>query len=155
LGVRDPPVLNYEIVINNDSYVQVKSKANVMVLKSESQDETKLDWLKWTAALTLLLAGLVLNHYYIELSMPIRMFGWVLVLAASGFVASKTQKGRWIVEFIRDSRVELRKVVWPTREETTQTTLVVAAMVVFLAIVLWGVDSVLIWVIGWLTGQRG
>lgn len=133
----------------------MKSKANVMVLKTESQNEKRLDWLKWIASLALLLAGLILNHYYIETSMPIRMFGWLLILAAAGFVASKTQKGRWVVEFFRESRVELRKVVWPTREETTQTTLVVAAMVVVLALILWGVDSVLIWVIGWLTGQHG
>lgn len=126
-----------------------------MVLKSESQDDTKLDWLKWLIACALILAGLVVNHYYIETSMPIRTFGWLFLLVAAGFVASKTQKGRWVVEFFRESRVELRKVVWPTREETTQTTLVVAAMVVVLAIVLWGVDSILIWVIGWLTGQRG
>jgi preprotein translocase subunit SecE len=133
----------------------VKSKANVMVLKAENQEGSRLDWLKWLVAAALLLAGLVGNHYYSEVSMPLRTLGWLIVLAISGFIASKTQKGKWVVEFFLDSRAELRKVVWPTREETIQTTLVVAAMVVILALLLWGMDGILVWLIGWLTGQRG
>ncbi|WP_232058656.1 preprotein translocase subunit SecE [Aquicella lusitana] len=133
----------------------MKSKANVMVFKAENQGEGRLDWLKWLVALVLLLAGLVGNHYYSEISMPIRTLVWLAVLAIAGFVISRTQKGRWVVEFFRESRGELRKVVWPTREETMQTTLVVAAMVIILALLLWGMDSVLVWLIGWLTGQRG
>jgi preprotein translocase subunit SecE len=133
----------------------VKSKANVMVLKADNQVEARLDWLKWLVALVLLLAALVANQYYSEVSMPLRTLGWLFILAVAGFVASKTQKGRWVIEFFRDSRMELRKVVWPTREETTQTTLVVAAMVVVLALLLWGIDGILVWIIGWLTGQRG
>lgn len=126
-----------------------------MVLKAENQEETRLDWLKWLLAIALLLAGMIGNHYYSEISMPIRMAAWFAVLAVAGFVASKTQKGKWVVDFARDSRAELRKVVWPTREETMQTTLVVAAMVIILALILWGMDGILVWLIGWLTGQRG
>ena len=57
--------------------------------------------------------------------------------------------------YIRDSWRELGKVVWPTRQETVQTTLVVAAMVVVVALVLWGVDSLFLWMISELAGQRG
>lgn len=124
-----------------------------MVLKADG--EARLDWLKWLVALGLLLAGLVANQYYGEISMPLRMLGWLAIMAVAGYVISKTRKGRWVVELFRDSRTELRKVVWPTREETTQTTLVVAAMVVVLALLLWGIDGMLVWIIGWLTGQRG
>lgn len=132
----------------------MKSKANVMVLRGDGQGEPKLDWFKWLVALALLLAGLIGNHYYSDVSMPLRMLVWVAVLAASGFVISRTQKGRWVVDFFRDSKAELRKVIWPTREETIQTTLVVAVMVVILALLLWGMDGILVWIIGWLTGQR-
>ena len=125
-----------------------------MVLKSENQEEAGLDWLKWLVAFALLLAGLIGNHYYSEVSMLVRTLVWLAVLGLSGFVASTTRKGKWVVEFFRDSRAELRKVVWPTREETVQTTLVVAAMVVILALILWGMDGMLVWAIGWLTGQR-
>lgn len=126
-----------------------------MILKADNQDDSRLDWLKWLVALALLLAGLIGNYYYSEISMPIRMMAWLVILAAAGFVASKTQKGKWVVDFARDSRAELRKVVWPTREETMQTTLVVGAMVVVLALLLWGMDGILVWIIGWLTGQIG
>ncbi len=69
-----------------------------------------------------MLAGIVANHYYNDISMLLRTLCWFLILAAAGFVASTTQKGRWTIKFFRDARVELRKVVWPTREETMQTT---------------------------------
>lgn len=126
-----------------------------MVLKAENQEEGRLDWVKWLVALVLLLAGLIGNHYYSEVSMPLRVVGWLAIFGIAGFVAATTQKGKWVISFFRDSRMELRKVIWPTREETMQTTLVVAAMVVVLALILWGMDGVLVWLIGWLTGQRG
>jgi preprotein translocase subunit SecE len=132
-----------------------KTTNNLVLLKNENPVESRLDWVKWIISIVLVLAGLIGNHYYSELSMPLRTLGWVAVLALAGWVASRTQKGKWVVEFVRDSRQELRKVVWPTREETMQTTLVVAAMVVILALLLWGMDGVLVWAIGWLTGQRG
>ena len=125
-----------------------------MDLKALNQTGTGLDWLKWLVAIVFLLAGLIGNHYYSAFPMPVRTLGWLTILVMSGFVAATTQKGKWVVEFFRDSRMELRKVVWPTREETVQTTLVVAAMVVILALILWGMDGILVWLIGWLTGQR-
>lgn len=126
-----------------------------MMLKEENQEESRLDWLKWSISIILLLAGMIGNHYYSEVSMPLRTLGWLAILAIAAFIASKTQKGKWVIGFFSDSRMELRKVVWPTREETTQTTLVVGAMVIVLALLLWGIDGVLVWLIGWLTGQRG
>lgn len=126
-----------------------------MVLKAENQGERRLDWLKLIVAGLLLLAGVIGNYYYSEVSMLIRLGAWFAILAVSGFIAAQTQWGRWVIELFRDSRLELRKVVWPTREETMQTTLVVAAMVIILALILWGMDGILVWLIGWLTGQRG
>lgn len=127
-----------------------------MVLKAgnQGQGEMRLDWLKWLVAVVLLLAGLIGNHYYSEISMPLRMVAWLAIFALAGAVAATTQKGKWVVQFFLDSKAELRKVTWPTREETMQTTLVVAVMVVVLALILWGMDGVLVWLIGWLTGQR-
>jgi preprotein translocase subunit SecE len=132
-----------------------KPTSNLVLIKTENEDEQRLDWAKWLISIVLVLAGLIGNHYYSEVSMPLRTLGWIAVLSLAGLVASTTQKGRWIVEFFRDSRMELRKVVWPTREETMQTTLVVVAMVIILALLLWGMDGILVWAIGWLTGQRG
>ena len=132
-----------------------KASSNLVLLKTETPPESRLDWAKWIISSVLVLAGLVGNHYYSEVSMPLRTLGWVAVLALAGWVASTTQKGKWVVEFFRDSRQELRKVVWPTREETMQTTMFVGVAVIVLALILWGLDWVLIQLIGWLTGQRG
>jgi len=133
----------------------VKSKANLTVLKMDNQDRSQIDWLKWLIALLLVFVGLIANYYYSDVSLLFRILGGIAIVAISVFIVSKTQKGRWIAGFIRDSRLELRKVAWPTREETMQTTLVVAVMVIILAMLLWGIDGVLVWLIGWLTGQRG
>lgn len=126
-----------------------------MVLRTENQGEARLDWLKWVVALVLLSAALVGNYYFSDVAMPFRTLAWLGVLVVAGFIASTTQKGKWVVAFFRDSRAELRKVVWPTREETIQTTMIVAVMVIILSLILWGMDGVLVWAIGWMTGQRG
>lgn len=126
-----------------------------MALKAENQDEGRFDWFKWALAFALLLAGLVGNYYYSDLSMPLRTIAWLFVLMIAAVVASRTQKGRWAIRFVDESRLEMRKVVWPTRDEVVQTTIVVGVMVTILALILWGLDGTLVWLIGWLTGQRG
>ncbi len=126
-----------------------------MKSKSEIQSKTSLDWLMWSFVLALIIAGLFANYYYNTQPWPLRLLGWLLLLVIAGFVAVQTRLGKSALEFARESRTELRKVYWPTRPETIQTTLIVAVMVVVLALVLWGVDSLLMWGIGWLTGQRG
>lgn len=127
-----------------------------MVLKGiDNQSQPKFDTLKWILASALILVGLVGNHYYSDVPTLWRTAGWLAVLGLAALVAATTKKGLWTIQFFKDSRAELRKVVWPTREETMQTTMVVAAMVVVLAIILWGLDGVLVYLIGWLTGQHG
>ena len=126
-----------------------------MAFKTDTEENTSFDWLKWLVAAFLLLAGLAANYYYASQPWPLRLLGWLLLSGIIGAVVLQTQQGKQVVSFARESRIELRKVFWPTRQETIQTTLFVAAMVVILALILWGVDSVLMGLIGWLTGQRG
>jgi preprotein translocase subunit SecE len=126
-----------------------------MVLKAQNPENSKNDWLKWSIAMMALVAGVAANYYYSAIALPIRIGVGAVIVAFVAFVIAQTQKGQWALQFVKDARNELRKVTWPTREETTQTTLVVAAMVIILALLLWGMDSVLMWLVGWLTGQRG
>lgn len=128
-----------------------------MVSKSEATppQNTSLDMLKWAVVVFLFIAGLFANYYYNSQPWPLRLLGWLLLLSIMLAVALQTRQGKNALIFMRESRIELRKVFWPTRQETVQTTLIVGAMVLVLAVVLWGIDSVLMWVIGWLTGQRG
>lgn len=127
-----------------------------MVLKTvETQGNSRLDWLRWLMASLLIIAGLVANYYYNYQPWPLRLLGWLFLLGIVTTIVLQTYQGKRALIFARESRMELRKVFWPTRQETMQTTLFVAIMVVVLALVLWGVDSILMWLIGWLTGQRG
>jgi preprotein translocase subunit SecE len=136
--------------------VQKRFKANkVMVFKTETQQPTNFDWLKWLIAVVLLFAGLGANYYYNYQPWPLRLLAWLFLLGIIAAVLFQTRQGKQALEFARESRIELRKVFWPTRQEVMQTTLVIAAAVVILALLLWGMDGALMWLIGWLTGQRG
>jgi preprotein translocase subunit SecE len=66
-----------------------------------------------------------------------------------------TELGQNVWKFVLESRQEVRKVVWPSRDETMRTTLLVFAMVVIVGVVLWLLDMFLFWVIKLLTGQGG
>ncbi len=119
--------------------------------------ETQRNWgelLKWALVAALLVGGVVADHYYITLAWPLRLVGWLFLLSVIIAIAAITSQGRAFFGFMREARIELRKVVWPTRQETLQITLSVAVVVLVLAVFLWGLDSVLLWLMGWLTGQR-
>jgi preprotein translocase subunit SecE len=133
----------------------VKSKTNIILLRKDQETNSKGDMFKWFLCVVLLLVALVGNYRLGELSVPVRTAGWIAIFIVAGWIASTTRKGLWVFQFFRDARLELRKVVWPTRQEVGQTTLVVVAMVAVLALILWGIDGVLVWLIGLLTGQRG
>jgi len=110
------------------------------------------DYIKWTLVFILFGGGLAANYYFSDIPLPIRMIAWIILFAAMLALAAWTTKGKVAVEFISDARNELRRVVWPTKQETVQTTIIVVVMVVVAGLVLWGLDSVLMIFISWLTG---
>lgn len=67
-----------------------------------------------------------------------------LVVGAAVFAASQHGRDTW--KFVLDSRIELYKVFWPTRQETGMTTLVVFAFVVMMGLFFWGIDALLAWI---------
>ncbi len=123
--------------------------------QSPVKQSSGIDRLKWLLILILLIAGFVANSYFAQVPWPIRAaigIVWLVILVAISLWTTQGQKA-WA--FIKAARVELRKVVWPTRQETTQTTLVVMAMVLVTALVLWGLDTLFFWAVSLVTGQRG
>jgi preprotein translocase subunit SecE len=70
-------------------------------------------------------------------------------------MATQTLVGGRVLGFFSDARTEVRKVVWPTRQETVQTALIVFGVVIFMGIVLWLLDMLLLWAVRLLTGQGG
>jgi len=113
------------------------------------------DKIKVSVALVLLGGAIAAFYYYSEQSLLIRVLGLLVVAGVSIAIALQTGAGRTVAGFLRESRTEIRKVVWPTRKETTQTTLVVVAMVIVVGIMLWLFDMFLFWAVRFLTGQGG
>jgi preprotein translocase subunit SecE len=112
-----------------------------------------LDTVKLAAAVAVLLGGIA--AFYVMSSYPLAL-RWVIVLASLGagiFVALQSMQGRAFWDFVQGSRVELRKVVWPTRQETLQTTLVVFVAILAMGIFFWVLDWILGSVTAALTGR--
>lgn len=121
-----------------------------MNVKAETSN--KLDIFKWILVVAVFLSGLAANYYYSHIPLPIRIIGWILLFAAMLAIAAWTTKGHVAVAFLGDARNELRRVAWPTKQETVQTTTIVVIMVVTAGLVLWGLDSLLMLFVSWLTG---
>ena len=116
----------------------------------------KLDSVRWILALLIVVGGIVGNALLSPIvALPIRMIMWMGLLAAAGGIIAFTAKGQALLVYGKQARVELRKVVWPTRQEAVQTTLLILVIVFITAIIMGLMDSFLLWAIGWLTGQRG
>jgi preprotein translocase subunit SecE len=124
-------------------------------MNTETQASSSLDTVKLTVALVLLGAAVVAFYWYEDQSLLIRVLGRRGVAAVSVLIAAQTAVGRSTWTFIGNTRNEVRKVVWPTRAETTQTALAVLFVVVLMGVVLWLLDMFLLWAIRLLTGQGG
>ncbi len=101
-----------------------------------------LDLAKYAAAILLVAAGIA-GWYLLAWPAPIRVLLVILSVAAAGAVALFTAKGREAREFVSESMFELRKVVWPTTDETTRTTVVILIVVVIVSLILAGFDWVI------------
>lgn len=122
--------------------------------KTPENKRSRTNFLWWAVIGVLIFLGLVLNNYYRDLAWSLRLSGWIIISCIVIFVFYKTREGHRLFTFAKEARIELNKVVWPTRQETVHTTMIVAALVVTVSLIMWGMDSVLLWLIGWITGQR-
>jgi len=114
-----------------------------------------LDKIKLLIAVLLIAGGIAGFYYFADQSLLMRVIGLLVVIGVSVAVAMQTQLGVDTWGFGRNAMLEVRKVVWPSRKETTQTTLIVMAMVVVVGVVLWLFDMFLLWAVRLLTGQGG
>ncbi|MEP1595504.1 MAG: preprotein translocase subunit SecE [Halieaceae bacterium] len=108
---------------------------------------SRFDSAKWIVVFILLGAAVVGNSYFAVQSLLYRVLGIVALSVVAGLVALQTAKGASFWTLVKGSRTEIRKVVWPTRQETVQTTLIVVAFVLVVALMLWGLDSFLGWLV--------
>ena len=123
-----------------------------MATQAESVSTT-FDTVKLVFAVALLVASVAGYYYFANESVFYRALGVIgLSLLALGVVFT-TAQGRNLWSFFKESRVEVRKMVWPTRQETVQTTLIVFALVFLVGLILWLLDMFLFWAVTLLTGQ--
>ncbi|KAB2929742.1 MAG: preprotein translocase subunit SecE [Candidatus Contendobacter sp.] len=120
--------------------------------KPEPQAQNRADTFKLLAAGAIVLTALVAFYVFANHSLLVRVIGLLAAAGAAATIALKTERGAETLEFIQGARTELRKVVWPTRAETTQTTLIVIAMVVIMGLMLWLFDILLFWLVRLVTG---
>ncbi len=106
------------------------------------------DLIKWIVATALVVCGIWANWYYSdEINVLIRALALVSVAVFAGFIALQTEKGKRLWETAREARSEIRRVVWPTRQETIQTTAIVILLMILFSLILWGLDSFLSWLV--------
>ena len=127
-----------------------------MNTKTKTTAPNKLvDFSKWMLVAILVATGISGFHYFSEYSLLLRVISILALVGIAFFVASTTTKGRSTVSFVRQSHMEVRRVVWPTRQETVQMTGIVMLMVVMVALIIWSLDSLLLWSVRVFTGQGG
>ena len=113
-----------------------------MVAKAEIID-SPADRMKLIGAAALVVGGLILFYLFAEFSFLYRVLAFLVVLGVAAFLFLQTGRGERTVGFFKDSRTEVRKVVWPTRAETVQLTITVMIIVFLVGLFLWLLDTLL------------
>jgi preprotein translocase subunit SecE len=114
---------------------------------------TVLDTAKLALAGLVVVAGLVGYYYFADASALFRALSVIVALVVAGGVAFTSLQGRSLWKFMLGARVELNKVVWPTREETIQTTIVVLVVALIGGVFFWLLDMFLLWLTSRVTGR--
>ncbi|WP_173273918.1 preprotein translocase subunit SecE [Thiosulfatimonas sediminis] len=124
------------------------------------EQETKsanssLDTMKLVASLAVLVATLIGYYTFDQAHAVVRVLGMVAGAAVAIFIFYQTTIGKNWFQYISHAKREVRQVVWPTRPETVQMTLIVFVVVILMGIFLWLVDMFFLWAVKLLTGQGG
>tara|TARA_Y100000590_G_scaffold262183_1_gene294254 strand:- start:3083 stop:3448 length:366 start_codon:yes stop_codon:yes gene_type:complete len=104
---------------------------------------SKGDRLKWIVAVAILGLAIVGFYFYTEYPVIYRVLGIVGAIVLDIIILFNTEKGKELRNFMHDARVELNKVIWATRTETLQTTLIIFVVVILMAFFLWLLDKLL------------
>ena len=111
-----------------------------------------LDIVKWGIAALLIATAVIGNQFYADANVVARVAGVIIAFAIAGIIALQTSKGKQAQSFAREAHIEVRKVVWPTRQEALNTTFIVLAATAVMALILWGLDAILLRVVNLITG---
>ena len=125
-------------------------------MSNNGQDKSvggALNTAKWLFALLVVAAGVYGNNFYSnDFSVLERTLALLPLAAVALFAALTTVQGKAFARLFKESRTEIRRVVWPTQQETTQTTMMVLVVVLIMALILWGLDWILIQLVSLVIG---
>ena len=124
-----------------------------MATTTETSQSGALDIIKLLVAAFVLVGGLFAYYYYVDMSLPLRVLMVLAGVAAGIGIAMTSAQGQRLRAFVQGSRIEIRKVIWPTRTETTQTAIAVFVFTLIMALFFWGLDSFLLWLTRTLVGS--
>ena len=114
-----------------------------------------LNTLLWILVAVFFAAAAIGNVYFQKVySLPIRVVGVVIALVIAFAFAAITNQGTKARTFFKDSKIEAQKVVWPSRQEARQTTLIVIGVTIIASLFFWATDSIIVTVINFLTDLR-
>ena len=116
-----------------------------------TESKKRFDLLKWICIITLFALGVIANYAYSSEPLALRLIGWIILLGVVFLIAAYTTQGQRCIAFAGESRNELLKVVWPNRQETVRSTMIVILMVFLVSIMLWVLDNSLFWAISRIT----
>ncbi len=124
-----------------------------MVAQTEQSESGILDIIKLLVSAAALIGGLYAYYYYEpQIAQALRVLMVLAGTAAGIGIAMTSTQGQRLWHFIQGSRVEIRKVVWPTKQETTQTAIAVFVFTLILMLFFWALDSGLLWLTRTLVG---
>ena len=107
------------------------------------------NYIRWFLGMAIIGLAVYGNSYFVQEALLYRVLGVILVSGLGLFILTTTIEGKESLKIILESRTEIRRVVWPTRTETTQTVLIVVVAIIICALLLWGLDSLF----GWATAK--
>ncbi|MCK9062677.1 preprotein translocase subunit SecE [Haemophilus influenzae] len=132
--------------------VDKKKNTQEVIVEGKSKG---LNTFLWVLAVIFFAAAAIGNIYFQQIySLPIRVIGMAIALVIAFILAAITNQGTKARAFFNDSRTEASKVVWPTRAEARQTTLIVIGVTMIASLFFWAVDSIIVTVINFLTDLR-
>ena len=105
--------------------------------------QSVMDWIKWVIVTAIVAGGIFGNWYFQDQSLLNRVLVLIALAVGASAIALTTARGQAFWVLLKEARVEIRRVVWPTRQETTQTTFIVVLLVLAFSLILWGLDSLL------------
>jgi len=111
--------------------------------KAAMSGNSAADALKWVASLALVAIAVGGNGYYSEAAFLYRLVAVVVLVSAALAIASTTSKGKDFLDLIKEARAEVRRITWPSKQETLTTSGVVVVAVLVSALVLWAIDAAL------------